>query len=172
MRGKTTKSVILKVINLKSVALLTCIFSLTTAYAQDATSAAGGNSTGTGGSVSYTLGQLAYQSHTSTNGTILEGIQLPFEISVITSIEEAFGVTLIISAYPNPVSDHLTLTVNNNNFSNLTYHLFDIDGKLLHTEKIISNQTSINMNNLASSIYLIKVMQNNKEVKTFKISKN
>lgn len=39
-------------------------------------------------------------------------------------------------------------------------------------EKIIVNQTSIVMSNLEPATYIMKVIQENKEVKTFKIIKN
>jgi len=39
-------------------------------------------------------------------------------------------------------------------------------------EKIIVNQTSIVMSNLEPATYIMKVIQGNKEVKTFKIIKN
>jgi hypothetical protein len=56
--------------------------------------------------------------------------------------------------------------------SPFTFHLFDINGKLLQSGEIISTQTSISMNTLAPATYFVKVMQEGKEVKTFKIIKN
>jgi len=56
--------------------------------------------------------------------------------------------------------------------SNLHFQLYDINGKLLQNEKITGNQTSIVMSNLVPATYFVKVVQENKEVKTFKIIKN
>ena len=46
-----------------------------------------------------------------------------------------------------------------------------MNGKLLQSEKITGNQTSIVMSNLVPATYFVKVIQGNKEVKTFKIIK-
>ena len=56
--------------------------------------------------------------------------------------------------------------------SKLSYQLYDMQGKLLQSEKITGNQTSIIMSNLVPANYFVKVIQGNKEVKTFKIIKN
>jgi ABC-type uncharacterized transport system substrate-binding protein len=63
------------------------------------------------------------------------------------------------------------LSVDNFEISNLSYKMYDMSGKLLQSEKITSNQTSIVMSNLVSATYFVKVIQGNKEVKTFKIIK-
>ena len=47
-----------------------------------------------------------------------------------------------------------------------------MQGKLLRNEKITSNLTSIAMSNLVAATYFVKVIQGNKEIKTFKIVKN
>jgi hypothetical protein len=41
--------------------------------AQEALSVTGGNASGSGGSVSYTIGQVAYQTHNGTNGSVAVG---------------------------------------------------------------------------------------------------
>jgi len=49
--------------------------------AQVAIPASGGNATGTGGTVSYSVGQVFYTINTGTTGFIVQGVQQPFEIS-------------------------------------------------------------------------------------------
>jgi hypothetical protein len=145
---------------------------LTDLQAQTATPATGGNASGSGGSVSYSIGQVVYSTNTSANGTVIQGVQQPFEISVVTGIEEAKGINLSVLAYPNPTTDYLTLEVKEFELSNLSFQLFDMNGKLLQSEKITGNQTSIVTSNLVPAMYFVKVIQNQKEVKTFKIIKN
>lgn len=140
--------------------------------AQEAISASGGNASGSGGSVSYSVGQLVYTSNTGTSGSVAQGVQQPYEISVMTGIEETKGITLQCSAYPNPTAGHLKLKVENYKTDNLTYRLYDIDGRLLENKKIDGDETSISMETLTSSAYFLKVISNNKEIKTFKIIKN
>lgn len=157
---------------LKLSAVLLLGLGLTGLQAQESVNATGGNASGSGGSASYSVGQAAYQTHTGTNGSVAQGVQQPYEISVVTAIEEAKGINLSVSAYPNPTTDYLTLEIKKFEYSNLHFQLYDISGKLLQSEKISGNQTIIVMSNLVPATYFVKVVQGNKEVKTFKVIKN
>jgi hypothetical protein len=173
---------------LKLSAVLLLGFGLTGLQAQEAIPATGSNASGSGGSVSYTVGQVVYTTNSGTNGSVIQGVQQPYEISVVSSIEETIGINLTVTAYPNPTTDFLTLSVDNFETSNLLYQLYDTNGKLLESKKIEGNQTSIVMSNLVPDSYFLKVIQNKNEVhnvisnkvgakqfnvvKTFKIIKN
>ena len=157
---------------LKLSALFLLGLGITGLQAQTSINATGGDASGSGGSVSYSVGQVVYTTNTGANGSVTEGVQQPFEISVVTGIVEAKGINLSVSAYPNPTTDYLTLSIGEFEISNLSYQLYDMNGKLLQSEKISGNQTSIVMSNLVPSSYFVKVIQGNKEVKTFKIIKN
>ncbi len=142
----------------------------TNLYAQQGTVSSGGESSGTGGKVNFTIGQIDYQTETGTNGTITQGLQQPYEIYVYTGIEVA-GVNLVSEVYPNPTNGSLTLKIDENLLGNLTYQLFDVEGKLISKNSIVSSETKIDMSLLASAKYFIKVMSSDKEIKTFKIIK-
>ena len=144
---------------------------LTGVQAQESVNTAGGSASGNGGSASYSVGQVVYQTPTGTNGSVAEGVQQPYEISVVSAIEEATGITLSVSAYPNPTNDNLLLSIDELDLSNLSYQLYDISGKVLQNKRITSDQTSIVMGDLMPATYFLKVTQDNKEVKTFKIIK-
>jgi len=145
---------------------------LTGLQAQEAIPASGGNASGSGGTVSYTVGQVVYITNTGTNGSVAQGIQQPYEISVVSGLEESEGINLIFSAYPNPTTDFLMLKIEGEVKAQYTASLYDISGKLLETKKLEGNQTSIVMGNLVPATYFVKVTEGNKEVKTFKIVKN
>ena len=156
---------------LKLSAVLLLGLGLTGLQAQTAVTATGGDASGSGGTVAYSVGQVVYTTNTGTNGSVAQGVQQPFEISVVTGIEEAKGINLMVSAYPNPTTDFLTLKVENYDNTNLSYQLLDMNGKLLESKKLECNQTSIVMSNLVPVTYFLKVIQGEKEVKTFKIIK-
>lgn len=42
-----------------------------------------GNATGTGGTSSYSIGQVVYASATGTNDSVNQGMQQPFEIFIL-----------------------------------------------------------------------------------------
>ena len=158
---------------LKLSALLFLGLGLTGLQAQTSVNATGGNASGSGGSASYSVGQLAYTTNTGTNGSVSEGVQQPFEISVVTGIEEAKDIFLNVSAYPNPTTDYVELKVENLQLSELSYKLYDISGKVYQNKEIGNSITKIEMQNLPQGIYFIKVIDTkNKEFKTFKIIKN
>jgi len=157
---------------LKLSALLLLGLRLTGLHAQESVNAMGGIVSNSGGSVSYSVGQVADQTHTGTGGSVAEGLQQPYEISVVTGIEETKSIRLSVTAYPNPTSNYLILEVKNFELSTLNFQLYDMNGKLLQSEKISGTRTNIVMSNLVPSTYFVKVIQNSKEVKTFKVIRN
>jgi len=160
----------------KLCAFLLLGIGLTSIEAQEAITAAGGNASGSGGSVSYSVGQVVYTGSTGTNGSVAQGVQQSYKISVVTGIEEAKGINLMVSAYPNPTTDFLNLKVDaystTLSIQSMSYQLFDISGKLLENKELTSNETTITMENRVAATYFVKVIQGNKEFKTFKIIKN
>ena len=139
--------------------------------AQDAVLASGGDAAGSGGTVSYSIGQVTYTSIDNINGTVNQGVQLPFEFFTL-GINDFHDVTLSMVIYPNPTSEFIKLIVENDKFEMLNYYLFDFNGKLLYKQKVSSKETSIPMGSFPSAIYFLKVNDNNKELKIFKIIKN
>jgi hypothetical protein len=140
--------------------------------AQESVIATGGNASGSGGSASYSVGQINYATYYGTMGSIALGIQQPFEISTVTEIEEAKSIDLSVEAYPNPTNDFLLLKIEDFQFSNLSYQLYDMNGILIQNEKITGRESIIVMGNLSSATYFVKVTDENKELKIFKIIKN
>ena len=156
------------------VVLLLCL-STAGLNAQEAVSATGGEASGSGGSASYTIGQLVYTTHTGTTGSVAQGVQQAFEISVVTGIHESENISIFVSAYPNPASDFLTLSIDASTIVSprlLRYELFDMKGKLLKNKKVTSDKTKITTNDLTPGTYFLKVTDNKIEIKSFKIVKN
>ena len=161
----------MKIRNLSLVILL--FFGLSNLQAQEAIPATGGEASGGGGSASYTVGQVVYSTNVGTNGnSVAQGVQQPYEISIVLGIPEAEDINLSVSAYPNPTTNYLTVKVENYETANLQYIIFDINGKQLQTVKATGTETKIETNNLVPSNYFIKVLDNKKEIKVFKIIKN
>jgi len=153
------------------VTLLLCL-GLTTLHAQVGTPVSGSNATGTGGSVSYTVGQVVYTVVVGTSGSVEQGLQQPYKISLITSLEGTERISLEYSAYPNPATHSITLKVEDFNTTALTYQLYDLSGKQLESKKVTAIETSIDMSDFVQAIYLLKVIDGNREVKIFKIFKS
>lgn len=162
----------MKYLKIVTSAILLLDFGLGIIHAQQTFPTSGGNATGTGGSASYSVGQIVYTTNVATSGSVLQGVQQPFEISVVTGVAEDKGITLQCNAFPNPTSNNVTLKIEGEVKAQYTLYLYDIHGKLLLTQIVEGNETNIAMTNLDQAIYFLKVTCNNKEVKTFKIIKN
>jgi hypothetical protein len=153
------------------VVIIFMILSLVSIYAQKTQLSSGGNASGIGGSVNYSVGQIVYIQNKSTNMTISQGVQQPFEISVLTGLNIAKDILLLCSAYPNPATDYVIVKVENYQTDDLVYQLLDSNGKLLVSKKSEGAETIIMMTNFKPAIYLLEINQANETIKTFKIIK-
>jgi hypothetical protein len=148
---------------------------LTVLRAQEAIPTTGGNASGSGGTVSYSIGQVVSSTYTGATGAVFQGVQQPFEILVVTGIEQANGITLQCSAFPNPTTDFLYLKVDGAAAlitESMSYQLCDIQGKLLESKNLQETDASISMEKLTPAIYFLSIIADQKVVKTFKIIKN
>jgi len=138
--------------------------------AQESANSSGGDATGSGGTVAYSIGQIVYTTNTGGSGSIAQGVQHAYEIFTVGITETEFNISLI--AFPNPTTENLTLQISDYNNEKLAYQLFDIQGKQLSNGQITAQQTQINMNRLPTATYFINVVnQENKQVQSFKINK-
>ena len=141
------------------------------AQAQVSANASGGDATGSGGTVAYSVGQVVYTTNTDASGTVSQGVQQPYEIFTVGIKETELNISL--SVFPNPTADNLTLQISDYNNEKLSYQLFDMQGKLLNNGQVTAQQTQINTASLPPATYFINVVnQENKKVQSFKIIKN
>ena len=160
-----------RLVRIGTVILSSILLIVLNSNAQETVATSGGDASTSGGSVNYTIGQIVYTTTVSTNGSVAAGVQQPYEISVPTALENTEDIILEFSAYPNPTTDILKLSTGKRDTKNISYRLFDMNGKLIKAGNLTGPETSVNMKNLSHSVYLIKVIENNKEIKTFKIIK-
>ena len=129
----------------------------------------GGTATGDGGTVTYTIGQIAVQSYEESGVIISEGVQQPYEIQII-GIDNYPGITLNAVVFPNPTNGNVQLTMNNEQ-SEGEVKVFDMNGKLLFVKKIEGENTEIPMSELAAGTYFVNVVSEKQVLKTFKVVK-
>jgi hypothetical protein len=137
---------------------------------QEIISSTNGDSSGSGGSSSYTIGQVFFNTIESDNGSLFQGVQQPFEFQTL-STPALLTVQLTAVTYPNPTTDFVLLKILDTALENLQYTLFDLNGKTIVSKKINSFSTKITMKNFAIGMYLLKITKNNQPLKTFKIIK-
>lgn len=138
--------------------------------AQSSVMTAGANATGSNGTVSYSVGQVAYLVKGSSR-QVSEGVQQVYEITTLATNETSNSTEEGILIYPNPFKDYLYLDFTTNSFKGSEYQLYDAQGKLIKTDKITQTKSEFNFSSLPSAMYIIRITQEGKNIKTFKIIK-
>lgn len=140
------------------------------ARAQESVNSTGGEAFGTGGTVSFSVGQVFYTTNTGSSGLVEQGVQHAY---VISSVGLAEATTLNPELYPNPTSNKLNLLVSASEVDQHYFVLLDTQGRLILKDKIILGQTQIDVENITSSTYFLEIFnQNDQKLHQFKIIKN
>lgn len=155
----------------KSFLLLSalCFWSILSVNAQSSIVPAGGTASGNGGTVTYTVGQIAVQTNSDGNTSISEGVQQPYEISVV-GVDDYPGISLSMSVYPNPTLDRLKLEISNSDFEG-EVKVFDMNGKYLLSKKIEGQTTEMDFSPYAPGTYFVSVLNGTQVMKSFKVVK-
>lgn len=118
---------------------------------------------------SFSVGQIDYESGTNLVGSIQQGVQHAFEIFEIEEIEITGDFSAVVS--PNPTVSTINLHIENIDLRPLSFHLFDMNGRILESKLIKKNDTIISMEDYASATYILRVNTGTTTLKTFKIIK-
>jgi hypothetical protein len=141
-------------------------------YAQKSPVTAGGEATGSGGTSSYSIGQLAYANIATDKLSENQGIQQAYEIMEVTEKTALLPSRLEFTVYPNPTEDVVNVAIANYEQEKVSYQLISATGQLLIATQASEDTTPISMKNAAAGIYFIQVIQNEQPIKTFKIIKH
>jgi hypothetical protein len=158
--------------NVKLITVLLLSIGMSGLQAQEAIPASGGDALGRGGSLSYSVGQVVYVTNTGPSGSVAQGVQQPNKTLVITGIVETDGNRLEFLVYPNPSTNFIKLKVEDFKPDNFSYQLYDSHGSLLQNKEIVGVETVIQTEYLTPAAYFLRIIDNNKEEKTFTIIKN
>lgn len=158
---------------IKQKILITCFLlgSLSLRLQAQTNVTSGGEATGSDGKVSYSIGQTDFNFHSGPDGSVSEGVQQPFEIFIITGIDNK-EINITSSVYPNPTADLITISIENDVKDKITYEIADVSGKILSRKFLKENQTTVSLAEYPGSIYYVKIYNDKTELKAFKIIKN
>ena len=87
------------------------------------------------------------------------------EVGIADHVAEAFTLNM----YPNPTNGNLNIRCDNVRIAQV--QVFDIFGKLLLTESVNDNSTSLNLSGLASGVYVVRTTSADHSVVTRKVVK-
>jgi hypothetical protein len=154
----------------RTIILITSFVSSFNSFGQNSVNTSGASVSNSSGSLSYSIGQVAYQTVTNTSGSVSQGVQQAYVISMLNLEEKAFNFSL--STFPNPTTDILNLRVGNYNHESMSFILFDAAGKIIAEEKITQQETVLDIKMLPTATYFVEVHHEGKKIQTFKIIKN
>lgn len=151
-------------------ALILCV-SFCQLQAQHSINSSGGDISGAGGSASYSIGQVAYNTHYDGGGTVSEGVQQAYEIYV--SVEEEFdNMALNCRVYPNPAKNRLNIKIENDNHKPVFYQFYDLNGRFISSkEQLKQSTTALDISHIPQGIYYLRILNEKKIIKSFKIIK-
>lgn len=153
--------------------VLTLFFSsaVLTLNAQEIVTASGLNTSGAGGTISYSIGQVNVAQNTGTEGSVLEGVQQPYIIDPTVGLNIS-NFDLKLSTYPNPTSNQIILTAQDLDLENLSYQLLSNEGKVLISKASIESTNNINLQLYPANTYLLNIYKDLIIIKSFRIIKN
>ena len=122
-------------------------------------SSAGGLGVSAGGTLSYTVGEMAMiETFASPGHFLTQGFQQPWEL--ITSTKDDF-TSIGLQLYPNPTNDEFYLHIDAVEAKQLQLRMTDMIGQVVYREPLhvtgASTITSIHAGHLASGVYLLTV---------------
>ena len=105
--------------------------------------------------LSWTLGEVMIDTYDNGTNILTQGFHQT-ELTV-TSIEETLA-DVRLNMYPNPTMEFLNIELGNNG-SDIELQLFDMTGKLVHSDKIEAYQTKyvLPMEKVATGNYLVQM---------------
>lgn len=120
----------------------------------------GGNSFNTNNNkVLFTVGQQSVIGSTANGISVQQG----FQQSNWSKIIEQNTISISTTVYPNPFIDIVKFSFSKSPGSVISLVVFDLVGRLVYSEiiKNESNLISVNLNNLPSAEYFVKLTANN-----------
>ena len=152
---------------LKQLICVGCIALASGINAQENSVSSGGDASGTGGSVSYSIGQIDYVSG-SNGASYNEGVQQPYEFFVTVGLEELNDLS--IELFPNPVTDELTIKTKE--YDGLRFQLVDNSGRIVLFDQLTSEEHQLNVSQLAAGEYHLRINSSTNNIGTYQLIKH
>lgn len=124
---------------------------------QTSMNTSGGDGTGNGGSVAFSIGQVFFQVVEDPQISFSEGVQQAFEISIIDGVEEEKPFSFAISAFPNPIMDVLHIELKDEFSGTVMFQVHDAIGNLIQEGEASSSKFTIQTTNWSGGAYYLHV---------------
>ena len=148
---------------LKTASVLLFLLLVNCAFSQQVITTSGKTKTSSSGTISYSIGQT----FSSLENT---GIQIPFEVQIISASPFLKEMGMSCEVYPNPAANQIYLKISEP--ANCEFQIHSADGKLLKANNISNKTTVVPIMEFKSQILFLTVLNDKRQMKTFKIIKN
>ena len=152
---------------MKKLITLLALSSALKTTAQEVVATQGDSYSNTTANIDFTIGEVIIDTGSDGNNYITQGFhQSSWNF---TGLED-YAPNYEVSIFPNPTSE--ILNIKTSVFENVTYTLYDAQGKLILQDKLSSEQTPIKVSQLAPGNYSITLTNEIQNLKTFKLVKS
>ncbi|MDC0257770.1 T9SS type A sorting domain-containing protein [Crocinitomicaceae bacterium] len=146
--------------------VLFSLFASLAVTAQEVVSTQGDSYSNASGSVDFTIGEVVINTGTDGTNDITQGFhQTNWNFVGLEDHAPSYEATI----FPNPTSE--VLNIRTSTFENVTYTLYDAQGKLVFQDILSAKQTPIQVSQLAPGNYSIILNNETQNLKTFKLVK-
>ncbi len=151
----------------KQIFLFATFFTALAATAQEVVASQGETYSNANGSIDFTVGEVII--NTGSNGTndLTQGFhQTNWNFLGVVDFAPDFEVTI----FPNPTSD--MLNIKSSAYQDISYSLYDAQGKLVLKNVLSETVTQIQVNQLAPGAYSLSINDKKEQLKNFKLIKS
>ena len=146
--------------------LLFSLFATITASAQEVVSTQGDSYSTASANIDFTIGEVVINTGTDGTNDLTQGFHQT-NWNFLGVENHAPNYEAII--FPNPTED--VLNIRTSTFENVTYTLYDAQGKLVMQDILSAEQTPIQVSQLAPGSYSLTLNNQTQNLKTFKLIK-
>jgi len=150
----------------KAAFLLFSLFATISVTAQEIVSTQGDSYTNASGNIDFTIGEVIINTGTDGTNDLTQGFHQT-NWNFVGLEDHAPSYEAII--FPNPTSE--VLNIRTSTFKNVTYTLYDAQGKLVMQNILSAEQTPIQVSQLAPGNYSLTLNSQTENLKTFKLIK-
>ena len=145
------------------------VFSLLTTLfvsAQEVISTQGESYSNASGNIDFTIGEVIIDTGTDGTNDITQGFhQTNWNFLGVEDFAPDYEATI----FPNPTQD--VLNIKTSSYENVTYTLYDAQGNLVMQNPLSSEQTLIQVSQLAPGSYSLTLNNVQQQLKTYKLIK-
>ena len=150
----------------KNTIVLFSLFASISVSAQEVVSAQGESYSNASAKIDFTIGELVINTGTDGTNELTQGFHQT-NWNFVGLEDHAPNYEAII--FPNPTQD--VLNIRTSAFENVTYSLYDAQGKLVMQNILSAEQTPIQVSQLAPGSYSLTLNNETQNLKTFKLVK-